>query len=550
MANRLITPRRKGISMEDTSPTLPSARAGRREWLGLAVLALPTLLVSVDLSVLFLALPHIGEDLGASSIEQLWITDIYGFMVAGFLVTMGTLGDRVGRRRLLLIGAAAFGVASVLAAYSTTPEMLIASRALLGIAGSTLMPSCLALISNMFQDLKQRGLAIGVWVACFMGGGAVGPVVGGLLLDHYWWGSVFLLGVPVMLVILITGPLLLPEFRDLNNAPRLDLTSVALSLAAILPTIYGLKELAKDGWTAVPILAVVVGIGIGVVFVRRQLGLAHPLLDMHLFGNRTFSSALGVNLLGSLVVSGSMLLFTLYLQTVQGLSALQSGLWMIPSAIATMTSAFVAPMIARRVRPGIVIAVGLVISAIGFGVLSQVEATSSLLDTVIGIVIVSIGAGTFASLGIALIVGAVRPEQAGSAAAVSETSGQFGIALGVAIMGSIGIAVYRGQLDVPAGVPAQAAETASRGIDGAIGAAAHLPPDAATGLLNTARDSFTAGLNVVAAVGAVLAVGLAILGVTVLRHARPTGEADTQQEADAAGEEADPALLGDGVEPS
>ncbi len=220
--------------MDTTTRVEPPVRAGRREWIGLAELALPTLLLALDISVLFLALPELSADLGADRTEQLWITDIYGFMVAGLLVTMGTLGDRIGRRRLLLAGAAAFAAASVLAAYASSPEMLIAARALLGVAGATLGPSTLALISSLFADPAQRGQAIALWFSCFLAGGALGPLVGGVLLELFWWGSVVLVGVPVMALLLVLGPRLLPEDRA-PDAGRLDPASVALALAAMLP---------------------------------------------------------------------------------------------------------------------------------------------------------------------------------------------------------------------------------------------------------------------------------------------------------------------------
>src|SRR6187397_353235 len=188
--------------------------AGRREWIGLAVLALACLLYAMDLTVLHLAVPALSEDLQPTSAQLLWITDIYGFMVAGFLVTMGTLGDRIGRRKLLLIGAASFGAVSILAAFSTTPEMLIASRALLGVAGATLAPSTLSLIFSMFQDPGQRARAIAIWISAFSAGSAIGPVLGGIMLEHFWWGSVFLLALPVMLALLVLGPLVLPEYKD------------------------------------------------------------------------------------------------------------------------------------------------------------------------------------------------------------------------------------------------------------------------------------------------------------------------------------------------
>src|SRR5918994_729887 len=202
-----------------TATTPP--KAGRREWIGLAVLALPCLLYSMDLTVLHLAVPALSADLNPTSAQLLWILDIYGFVVAGMLIPLGTLGDRIGRRRLLLIGAAAFGVGSILAAFSASAGMLIATRALLGLAGATLAPSTLSLVTNMFLDAKQRTIAIGVWIASYSAGAAIGPVVGGILLEYFWWGSVFLIAVPVMVLLLILGPLLLPEYKD-PNAGRQD----------------------------------------------------------------------------------------------------------------------------------------------------------------------------------------------------------------------------------------------------------------------------------------------------------------------------------------
>lgn len=280
--------------------------AGVREWTGLAVLALPALLISIDLSVMILALPHISSSLGADSSQQLWIVDIYGFMLSGFLITMGTLGDRIGRRKLLLLGGTAFAVASLLAAFSQSAEMLIVARALLGIAGATVSPSTLALIGNMFRDHKQRSLAIGIWLMCSMGGMALGPVVGGIMLERFWWGSVFLLGVPVMLILLLIGPILLPEYRQLESG-RIDLFSVLLSLLAILPFIYGLKEIATHGLHITPLLFVLTGAVLGAVFVTRQRMLTNPLLDLRLFANHGFGTALG-GMFG-ITLTGATMLF-------------------------------------------------------------------------------------------------------------------------------------------------------------------------------------------------------------------------------------------------
>lgn len=499
-----------------TTITESAHRAGPREWLGLAVLALPTLLVSMDVSVLHLAVPHITASLGADAPQMLWIIDIYGFMISGFLVTMGTLGDRIGRRKLLLIGAAAFGIASVAAAYATSPAMLIAARAALGIAGATLMPSTLALISNMFHDPRQRGQAIAVWVTMFSVGIALGPVVGGALLGLFWWGSVFLLSVPIMVLLLVTAPALLPEYRD-QDAGRLDLTSVALSLAAILPIIYGLKELAQSGPALWPVLALVVGLLIGVLFVWRQRTLPSPLLDLRMFGNRTFTTALVTMLFSMFVAGGTYLFVTQYLQLVAGQSPMRAGLWLLPAAFALIVTSMLAPVATRWLRPAHVVGIGLAISAIGHLMLALVDSPSGLPQLVIGFVFVLAGGGPLIALGTDLVIGSAPPEQAGSASAISETSTELGMALGVAALGSIGTAVYRSQVTAPTNVPADAASVAQDTLAGAVAVARELPVELGAALLAPARDAFTSGLNLVGGIGAVLAVGFAIVVMVGIR---------------------------------
>jgi len=520
----------------DTSGTETGVRAGRREWLGLAVLALPTLLLSLDMSVLYLALPYLSADLGAGSTQQLWIMDIYGFMIAGFLITMGTLGDRIGRRKLLMIGGSAFGLASVIAAYAPSAELLIAARALLGIAGATLMPSTLALISNMFNDAHQRGVAISVWMSCFMGGMTIGPLVGGVLLESFWWGSAFLLGVPVMVLLLISAPRLLPEYRD-PDPGRLDLLSVALSLGTILPIIFGLKELAKDGVHSVPVLAVVVGLVVGTIFVRRQTRLTSPLLDLRLFANRSFSGALGIGMFGGIVMAGTFLLVTLYLQMVQGFSPLTAGLWLVPMNLAMVIATMLAPQLARRFRPAYVMASGLAIATGGLLLVTQVDSVGGLALLVSGFVLACVGIALPSALGIGLVIGSAPPEKAGSASGISETSGEFGIALGVATMGSIGTAVYRSQLSDSAlsGLSGEAVEAARESITGAVSTAAQLPDRLRLDLLADAREAFTEGLNVVAGLSATLFLVLAVVAAVLFRHVPPHGETEleTAPETDA-----------------
>src|SRR6266545_2445761 len=432
---------------------IATPRAGQREWLGLAVLALACLLYAMDLTVLHLAVPSLSEDLRPSSVQLLWITDIYGFMVAGFLITMGTLGDRIGRRRLLLIGATAFGGVSVLAAFSTSPEMLIACRALLGIAGATLAPSTLSLIFAMFSDPRQRSTAIGVWITSFSAGGAIGPVLGGVLLEHYWWGSVFLLAV-------------------------------------------------------------------GVVFVRRQLGLADPMIDLGLFRSRAFNASLATNLLGIFIVVGYFIFVAQYLQLVLGLSPLEAGLWSLPSAAGLIVGSNVAPRILRRVRPAYVIGAGLAL-------LTRVGGSADLAILAAASAIVSLGLAPVFTATTDLIVGSAPPERAGAASGISETGAELGGALGIAILGSIGVAIYRGELatTLPAEVPSHAAAAARDTLGGAVGVAQQLPADIGTALMAAAREAFTMGLQVTAAISAVIAVGIAVLATVLLRAVRSSSQA-------------------------
>lgn len=419
-----------------------TVRAGRREWIGLAVLALPTLLVSLDVFVLVLALPKLAAGLHADGTEQLWIMDTYGFMVAGFMVTMGTLGDRIGRRKLLLIGAAAFGVASVGAAFSTTPGMLIAARAVLGIAGATLAPSTLSLIGTLFKNPQQRAQAIGIWAGCFTVGAIIGPMVGGVLLEHFWWGSVFLLGVPAMVLLLVIGPKLLPEYRD-EQAGRLDLPSVALSLGAILPAVYGVKELARDGVHPVPLVALATGLTIGYVFVKRQRTLQDPLVDFGLFAAKAFRTTLGGMLLFSMLGGTTMLFTAQFLQVAQHLSPVGAALGLLPGMAASTVSFTAAPALARHVKPNVLIAGGVALAAAGMAILAVVDPAAGPGWPALGLAVTSLGVGPMVALGTDLVVGSVPQRKAGAAASLAQTVNEFGYALGIATVGTLGNAVVR-----------------------------------------------------------------------------------------------------------
>src|SRR5829696_2368760 len=502
-------------------------RAGRREWIGLAVIALPCLLYSMDLTVLELAVPKLSADLRPTSSQLLWILDIYGFLLAGFLITMGTLGDRIGRRRLLLVGAAAFGAASVLAAFSKSAEMLIATRALLGVAGATLAPSTLSLIRNMFLDPDQRTFAIGVWATSFSAGAAIGPLAGGFLLEYFWWGSVFLLAVPVMALLLMLGPMLLPEFRD-PEAGRLDFFSAALSLAAVLAVIYGLKQVAQEGLGWLPVLFIAAGGAVGIVFVRRQRTLADPLIDLRLFRVPAFSTALATFASSIFVIAGIFLFIAQYLQLVLRLSPLVAGLWTVPSAGGLIAGSMLAPVLVRRVRPAFVMAGGLALSAVGFGMLAQVNTASGLAILVAGSVVLTLGVAPVGTLATDIIVGSAPPERAGVASGISETSAELGGALGIAVLGSIGTAVYRSEVadGFPDGVPPEAAEAARDTLGGAVAAADQLPDWVGTELLDAAREAFTQALQLTAITSAVIVLGMAILAAVLLRHVRTGSESE------------------------
>ncbi|MQA77232.1 MAG: MFS transporter [Streptosporangiales bacterium] len=515
----------------NTSAAPDTVSSAGRAWLGLAVLALPALLVSLDLSVLLVALPELSAHLGASGVEQLWITDIYGFMVAGFLVTMGTLGDRIGRRRVLLIGAAAFGVASIVAAFSVSPGMLIAARVLLGIAGATLMPSALALVSTLFTDPRQRGTAIAALFSCIMVGGALGPVIGGALLAFFWWGSVFLIGVPVMAVLLLAAPRLVPESRN-AAAGRIDPLSVALSLAAILPFVYGLKDLAKDGVQPIAVGTIVAGVVMGIAFVARQRRLTDPLLDLGLFRHRSFSAVLVVMLLGGIVMGGTFLLVTQYLQLVQGLAPLLAGLATLPATVAMLGGIMTGPALAQRMRPGYVMALGMVVAAAGLLVVAGV-ADNGLALVIGGFTLALFGMGLPGGLGVGLVIGSAPPEQAGSASSISETSQELGMAFGLAGVGSLAAGIYRTLLadGIPGAVPADMVGTARESIAGAAWVADTLPEAAGRALLVTAQATFTTAMGITMAVSAVTLLALAVLAAVTLKHLPATGASEVSTDA-------------------
>ncbi|RDV46795.1 MFS transporter [Leifsonia sp. ku-ls] len=494
-------------------------RAGARGWAALAVLMLPTLLVSVDNTVLSFALPSISEALRPSATGMLWIVDVYPLVLAGLLVAMGSFGDRIGRRRLLLVGATGFAAVSALAAFAPTAEWLVVARAALGVFGAMLMPSTLSLLRSVFLDREQRRLAIAIWASGFAAGSALGPIVGGVLLEHFWWGSVFLLAVPVLIPLLVLAPLLVKESRDPAPGP-VDVVSILLSLLTMAPIVYGIKVLAVDGFSPVAVGAIVLGVASGALFVRRQLRRPQPMLDMRLFTRPAFSGAIVVNLLSVISLVGFLFFVSQHLQLVIGLSPLQSGLVLLPGLATMIVAGLVVVPVARRIRPGAVIAGGLVLSAAGY-LLVALTGGGAPWGVLLGaFVLLGAGIGAAETVSNELVISTAPAAKAGAASAVSETAYELGAVLGTAILGTIITASYRAALVVPEGLSAGQADAAGETLGGAVTVAGTLPAPLAEQLLASARAAFDSGVGVTAVIGVGLVAAAAIVALVTLRHVR------------------------------
>ena len=493
------------------------APAGAKEWIGLGVIAVPCLIYAMDLTILHLAMPTIAAEFKPSAAQLLWMVDIYGFMVAGFLITMGTLGDRIGRRKLLLIGAGAFAVTSTLAAFATSAPMLILARGLLGIAGATLAPSTLSLIRNMFLDDRQRTFAIGVWVACFSAGAALGPLVGGAMLSVFWWGSVFLLNLPVMLALIVLGPIFLPEYRAPQSG-RLDLVSALMSLIAVLSVIYGLKQMAQGAAAILVAAPIIFGTLVGVLFVRRQFTAREPLLDLALFGSRAFAATLLINILAIFVAFGVFFFIAQYFQLVLGWGPFMAGVWTAPGGLASVAGSMMVSLLVRYARPAQAIAGCFVLAAFALALLSQAGGPGGFWLIFVGYVLMAFAFGPLGALTTDLVMTSVPPSKAGSASGISETSFEFGAALGIALLGSLTMALYGRSIDAAftgdaAGAPAAAARDT---LAAAVALAAQLPEGQAERLLSVARSAYVDAFAVTAVLCAIMAIVGAVIALTLL----------------------------------
>lgn len=484
--------------VDDSTMAHPHANnpPGLRAWLGLLVILGPVLLVSMDGSILFLAMPSISQALEPSTDQALWTLDIYGFAVGSLLIAFGNIGDRYGRLKLLMIGATVFGIGSTAAAFAPTPELLIAARALMGVAGATLLPSALAVLSELFVDPRRRAQAIGIFAAAFAAGFAVGPILGGLLLQWFWWGSVFLVNLPVIALFLVCAPILLREVRT-TRPGRVDIASVATSAVGLLLTIYGIKRVAADGLSVVAVLAGIAGLALLVWFARRQRHLEHPLMDFSLFRDKVFTIAIVTGLLPLAAWSAAAYLASIYLQSVLDLPILQAALLALPGAAVLTATCIITPYVVDQIgkRAAFVIchfsiATGLLLlikAAVGGGIGWYVAST----------VVAGVGYGISFAVVADTAVGAVPPERAGSAGALAETSNEIGNALGIALLGSLAALFFR--LQGPDLMPT---------LDGTLQL-----PDLAPAVVEQAKTAFVTGMHAVAAVASLLHIALGVLAL-------------------------------------
>lgn len=503
--------------------------AGPREWASLGVLTLAVGLIAIDGTVLGLAVPALTEALDPTAAQILWIGDIYSFVIAGLLVTMGNVADLIGRKKLLLIGAAGFGVASVLAAYAQDATMLIAARALLGVSGATLMPSTLSLIRNIFTVPKERTRAIAVWTAGATAGSALGPLVGGALLEHFWWGSVFLINVPVMMLLLVLGWILLPESKN-PRAQRIDLASSVLSILAIVPLVYVMKQSLTGGAGLELVLVGMVGVCAGWLFVRRQRRIETPLVDISLFRIPAFSGAVLSTMISIFAFSGLLFFFSQYLQLVRGFSPLQAGLAELPLTVSMILVVVIIGVILRTFGLGKAIGGGLILAAIGLFGLAIAEGLEHYVWMAGVLFVIGLGVGVAATLSTDAIVGSVPPQRAGAASSVSETALELGVALGIAVLGSVQTLLYRQHLVVPEGTDADIVHALTESLAYADGALAH-GGAAMEPYLALARDSFTSSMQVTSIIAGLLTIVAGILAWKLIPASVDPEEGAESQEA-------------------
>ncbi|MBS1894799.1 MAG: MFS transporter [Actinobacteria bacterium] len=475
------------------------------------------LVVVIDVTVLHIAVPAMSEELKPSAVALLWIIDVYPLVVAPLLIASGALGDRIGRKRVLLIGLVIFGAASALAAFAPTPAVLIGARAIMGVGGALILPSTMAIIRNVFEDRDERRTAVGIWSATLAGGAAIGPLVGGFLVEHLWWGAVFLINVPVVLIVIPVGLKLLRESRAAEPPPW-DSVSVLMSVVGILALAFGFKEGARHGFGEPVVIVVLVGsLALLTTFVRRQLARPEPLLDVRLFTDRTVAVSVGCVLLSMFGLVGLELFFAQYLQLVLGLEPFAASIRLLPLMLASLAGGLLAAPILRRVGTRATISGGLLLSTLALVPMLALGVEDEYL--LLAVPFAALGLGLEVALVAAndVIISAAPADRAGNAAAIEETAYELGGGLGVAVLGSILASVYTSSLGAVTGVGASGMDTARESLGGAVDVAAGLPAAVATALIAEARDAFVGGLHLVLIVSIAILAASALLAAFVLR---------------------------------
>ncbi|WP_405987772.1 MFS transporter [Streptomyces sp. NBC_00986] len=492
------------------APARGQSRGADRRWIALAVLCVAALVISVDLTVLQLAIPSLTEDMNPSASQILWIADIYGLVMAGLLITMGIIGDRIGRKKLLVLGAVLFGGASALTAWAPNPESLIAGRALLGVAGATIYPTTLSIIRNIFTNTKERTVAIGIWTGMISGGTALGPIVGGPLLNNFWWGSVFLINVPLMAVVFLGGLILLPESR--NPKPgRLDLFSVVLSVIGILAVVYAIQESVRDGFGEPRIYGTAAaGVVALLLFVWRQTRLAEPILDVHLFRNRAFSGAFVANSFTMFGSVGVLLLISQYLQFVHDWSPMRAALALLPPAGMGMICAPLVVQLIPRLGQARTVALGLALLSSAMFLYSRADVNAGYTALLIPTLLHGIAVSCIFACTVEMIVSSAPPEKSGIASGIATTGGELGAAMGMAVLGTVLNTIYHRRIDLPDGVTGQARRLASDSLGSAIDVAGHEPAGLSKEILASAKSAFMDGMHLAVVINGTILLAICL----------------------------------------
>ncbi|QDY07583.1 MFS transporter [Micromonospora sp. HM134] len=490
-----------------------------RRWAILGVLVVSLLVVVLDNTILNVALRTLADPvhgLGASQGELEWAINSYTLVFAGLLFTFGVLGDRAGRRRFLLIGLVLFGLSSLLSAYAQNPGQLIAARALMGIGGAAIMPVTLSIISNVF-DPRERGRAIGVWAGAVGLAVAIGPILGGALLEHFWWGSVFLINVPVVALGVLLVALLVPESRD-PRPGRVDILGVLLSVVGLVALTYGIIDGGEHGFGRPTVWAAILG-GVAVLawFVAHERRSDHPSLDVRLFRVPRFAAPVAIVGLVFFAAMGVMFFSSFYMQLVRGYSPLETGLFFLPFAGAQLVFAPRSAAMVRRYGGRAVATVGLALTAVALAAFAFIDATTPIWVVLVAFFLQGVGMANIMPPATESIMSALPREKAGVGSAVSNTVRQVAGALGVAVLGSVLSAVYREDIATAAdALPAPAREAATESVSGAYAAAAQLGP-AAPRLIAAANDAFVSAMHWAAAISAVVAA----LGIIIVLRWMP-----------------------------